>query len=102
MSLFSLLFRANSCHQPDVCSGCSRVPRSPFYKWILAFHYLKTGSFDFLARQIRGDLVKLELVCPRMGAVLCTAVVCDDEAASRFQGMKDLVQHSLVVRKVMV
>src|SRR5262245_1701661 len=34
--------------------------------------------------------------------MLCKAIVCDDEAATRFQGMKDLVQHSLVVRKVMV
>jgi type I restriction enzyme, S subunit len=43
---------------------------------------LKTGSFDFLARQIRCDFVKFELVCPRLGAMLCKTVVCDDEAAS--------------------
>jgi hypothetical protein len=29
--------------------------------------------------------------------MLYKAIVCDDEAATRFQGMKNLVQHSLVV-----
>jgi len=86
----------------EVCNGWPRAPRPPFCKWIIAFHYLKTHSFDFLAHQIRGDFVKVELVCPRLGAMLCKTVVCDDEAATPFQGMKDFVQHSLVVRKVVV
>src|SRR6266478_7962345 len=99
------LFWASSNHQPhispaDVIAG--RDFRLSSQKWVLAFQHLKPNSLEFYAHQLRVEFVNLDLIWSGLNSMGRKSVISYDQPTTRLERTEDLLQHRLILLKVVV